>query len=173
MAKDNAIDKGKVKPKAKTKAKAKPKPAAKKEAKKGRPSSYKKEYNLQAMKLCLLGSTDESLADFFEVSVVTLNAWKKAHPDFLKSIREGKLVADANVAHSLYNKATGFSCKETKVFNDNGKIIEHEVDKHYPPDTGAAFIWLKNRSTWKDKQEVEHSGEVVTFNMDYGDRKDG
>jgi len=25
---------------------------------------------------------------------------------------------------------------------------------------------------WSDKQEVEHSGEVVTFNMDFGSNKD-
>jgi len=181
MAKDKASKKGEEKPKAKVKpkAKAKAKPKAKKPkavvekkpAKMGRPTSYKKEYNLQAMKLCLLGSTDESLANFFEVTVATLNSWKKTYPEFLSSIREGKVEADANVAHSLYNRARGFTCKETKVFNNNGSIITEEIDKHYPPDTGAAFIWLKNRSTWRDKQEVEHSGEVVNFNMDFGGAK--
>ena len=139
--------------------------------KNGRPSKYKKEYNLQAMKLCLLGATDEKLANFFEVSVTTLNAWKREQPKFLSSIREGKEEADANVANALYNKAIGYSHKEVKVFNNQGEILTHEVDKHYPPDTGAAFIWLKNRSNWKDKQEVEHSGEVVTFNMDFGEKK--
>jgi len=137
----------------------------------GRPTKYKKEYNLQAMKLCLLGATDEKLANFFDVSVTTLNTWKVEYPNFLLSIREGKEVADANVANALYNRAIGFSHKEVKVFNNQGEILTHEVDKHYPPDTGAAFIWLKNRSNWKDKQEVEHSGEVVTFNMDFGDKK--
>ena len=43
----------------------------------------------------------------------------------------------------------------------------HEAIKFHDWYTGAAFIWLKNRSNWKDKQEVEHSGEVVTFNMDF------
>jgi len=148
------------------------KKAVKKPAKKmGAPTKYKKEYNLQAMKLCLLGATDEKLANFFDVSVTTLNTWKVEYPNFLLSIREGKEVADANVANALYNRAIGFSHKEVKVFNNQGEILTHEVDKHYPPDTGAAFIWLKNRSNWKDKQEVEHSGEVVTFNMDFGDKK--
>ena len=137
----------------------------------GRPTDYKEEYNIQAMKLCLLGATDEKLGNFFNVSEQTINAWKSKHPKFLESIREGKEEADANVAHALYNKAVGFSHKETKVFNDQGEILTHEVDKHYPPDTGAAFIWLKNRGGWKDKQEVEHSGEVVTFNMDFGAKK--
>lgn len=134
----------------------------------GRPTSYKEEYNVQAKKLCLLGATDESLANFFEVSESTINKWKDDYPEFSESLKEGKLVADANVANALYNRAIGYNCKETKVFNDSGVILTHDMEKHYPPDTAAAFIWLKNRSTWKDKQEVEHSGEVTTFNMNYG-----
>ena len=35
--------------------------------------------------------------------------------------------------------------------------------EHAPPDPGAAFNWLKNRkpADWRDKQEVEHSGNVT------------
>ena len=139
--------------------------------KNGRPSMYKETHNEQARKLCLLGATDESLANFFDVSVTTLNAWKKGHPKFLLSIREGKEVADANVANALYNRAIGFSHPDTHISNFQGGITVTPTVKHYPADTGAAFIWLKNRSTWKDKQEVEHSGEVVTFNMDFGEGK--
>jgi hypothetical protein len=31
------------------------------------------------------------------------------------------------------------------------------IMKHYPPDTGACFIWLKNRDpeNWRDKQDIE------------------
>lgn len=134
----------------------------------GRPSRYKSEYSEQARKLCLLGSTDESLADFFNVSVTTLNTWKKVHPEFLSSIKEGKVVADANVAEALYNRALGYSHPHDHISNFQGEITVTPTTKHYAPDTGAAFIWLKNRSNWKDKQEVEHSGEVVTFNMDFG-----
>jgi len=138
----------------------------------GAPSKYKEEYNEQARKLCLLGSTDESLANFFNVSVATINNWKIDYPKFLESIREGKEVADANVADALYNRAIGFSHPDTHISNFQGVITATPTTKHYPADTGAAFIWLKNRSSWKDKQEVEHSGEVVTFNMDFGTKKD-
>jgi len=54
--------------------------------KNGRPTRYKKEYNEQARKLCLLGSTDKSLADFFDVSEATINNWKIQHSKFLKSM---------------------------------------------------------------------------------------
>jgi len=136
----------------------------------GAPSKYKTTHDIQAMKLCLLGATDKSLADFFDVSESTINSWKIQHPSFLESIREGKEVADANVAHALYHRATGYSHPHDHISNHQGDITITPTTKYYAPDTGAAFIWLKNRSNWKDKQEVEHSGEVVTFNMDFGNK---
>jgi transposase len=45
----------------------------------GRPSSYKDEYAMQALKLTLLGATDKELADFFEVKESTINRWKKRY----------------------------------------------------------------------------------------------
>lgn len=123
----------------------------------GRPTRYKSEYAEQARKLCLLGATDEALADFFEVSKVTINAWKKAHPEFLNSLKIGKQIADANVADSLYNRALGYSHPELKVFNNMGEIVTFECEKHYPPDPTSAIFWLKNRqpALWRDKQVEE------------------
>ena len=133
----------------------------KKPAKKnGRPSKFKPEYEEQAYKLCLLGATDEQMADFFGVTEKTVNNWKR-RKGFLQSIKRGKIAADANVAESLYKRACGYEHPETKVFcNSDGDITTHEMTKHYPPDTAAAFIWLKNRAGWRDKQDVEHSGTV-------------
>jgi hypothetical protein len=140
----------------------------------GRPTTYKKEYNDQVRKLCLLGATDKSIAHVFSVSESTLTTWKTKYPDFLLSIRDGKEVADANVADALYNRAIGFSHAHDHISNFQGDITVTPTRKHYPADTGAAFIWLKNRSHWKDRQEVEHSGKVVNFNMDFtGAKKDG
>ena len=126
--------------------------------KKGRPSMYRPEYAEQAYKLCLMGATDARLAAVFEVSVVTLNDWKKKHPDFLKSLKEGKEIADGNVAESLYRRALGYSHIEDDIRVINGEIVITPTTKHYPPDTAAATLWLKNRQAqlWRDK--VEHTG---------------
>ena len=125
-----------------------------------RPSKYKEEYTEQAYKLCLLGATDKDLADFFGTSEQTINSWKKNQPEFLESIKKGKKIADANVAESLYKRACGYSHPEDKIFNDNGTPLVVPTIKHYPPDTGAAFIWLKNRAGWRDKQDIEHTGNM-------------
>lgn len=50
--------------------------------KRGRPNLYKDEYCEQARKLCRLGAIDTELAEFFGVTVTTLNNWKIEHPDF-------------------------------------------------------------------------------------------
>lgn len=139
----------------------KPKKAKKKPKKNGRPTKFKPEYLDQAYKLCLLGATDEEMADFFGVSKVTINAWKKRTKGFLDSINDGKMAANANVAESLYKRACGYEHPETKVFcNTVGHITKVEVTKQYPPETAAAMAFLKNRTRkqtipWSDKQEIE------------------
>lgn len=57
----------------------------------GRKSEYREEYAEQALKLCLLGATDKEIAEFFSVSEQTLNSWKKKFPQFLESLKKGKL----------------------------------------------------------------------------------
>lgn len=128
----------------------------------GRPTAYKDEYAEQARKLCLLGHTDAELAEFFEVSEQTINAWKKAQPAFLESIKNGKASADSEVASKLFHRATGYEHPEDDIRAVDGAIVITPTIKRYAPDTAAAIFWLKNRQRdkWRDKQEVEHSGDI-------------
>lgn len=123
----------------------------------GRPTKYKAEYAEQTYKLCLLGATDKELADFFDTSEQTINAWKEAHPEFLESIKNGKIKADAEVASSLYKRATGYKVDTVKVFQFQGDPIIVPIKEEIAPDTGAAMAWLKNRQSarWRDKQDVD------------------
>lgn len=137
----------------------------------GRPTKYDQKYNDQVRKLCLLGATDEDLADFFEVATSTINLWKETYPKFSEAIKKGKVVADAEVAERLYERAMGFEhdSEEIKIVNDS--IERVPVRKIYPPDTAAAIFWLKNRKRvyWKDKQDIEHSspqGISITIGKD-------
>ena len=129
----------------------------------GRPSKFKPEFVRQGEKLCTIGVTDAELASFFEVSEVTLNAWKHKHPEFLNALKVGKDEADTRVERSLYHRAIGYSHPEEKIFNDGGEPLIVPTTKHYPPDTTAAIFWLKNRKTaeWRDKQDHEHSGNIT------------
>jgi hypothetical protein len=122
----------------------------------GRPTKYKAEYAEQAYKLCLLGSIDKDLANFFEVTESTINEWKLKYPKFSESIKRGKDQADAVIAESLFHRAKGYSHPDTDIRVVNGQIKMTKITKHYPPDTVAGIFWLKNRQkkNWRDK--VEH-----------------
>lgn len=134
----------------------------------GRPTDYKKEYNNQAYKLCLLGAVDQELASFFNVKEQTINNWKKDFPEFFESIRNGKDIANANVAASMYQKAIGYSHPEDKIFNNNGEPLIVKTTKHYPPDTQAGSLFLRNRTNvegsiginWRDRTEQEVTGSM-------------
>ena len=135
---------------------------AKIKIKAGRPTLYQDEFCEQVEKLCKLGATDKEIADFFDVAESTINNWKLEYPEFLESIKKGKLLADANVAERLFQRAMGFEhdSEEIKVVSDGqglGSSIERvPIRKIYPPDTTAAIFWLKNRQKehWRDKIET-------------------
>jgi len=126
------------------------------------PSKYKPEYNAQVIKLCKLGATDKDLASFFNVCERTLNNWKLDSPELLQSLKEGKEEADNNVAESLYKRAMGYEHTAVHISNYKGAITQTPFTKHYAPDATSMIFWLKNRrpDLWRDKQEIEHSGEV-------------
>ena len=124
----------------------------------GRPSPYYDGIVEQVYKLTLLGATDQQLADFFDVCVATVHNWKNEHPEFLEALQRGKEEADATIAESLFHRAKGYSHPEVHISNYQGQITQTPLTKHYPPDTAACIIWLKNRqpTVWRDKHEHEH-----------------
>ena len=62
-------------------------------------------------------------------------------------------------------RATGFSCKTTKLFYDqkHNKVIEHEIEEYYPPHVGAIIMWLTNRQRdlWKSRVDQTLAGPTV------------
>lgn len=131
----------------------------------GQPTKYKEEYNELARKVCVLGATDKGLADFLEVSESTINNWKIEYPEFLESIKKGKIIADVIIADSLFQRAKGYEHPEDKIFIYKGEPIIVPTTKHYPPDTGAIAFWLKNRrpNLWREKQTIETVGDTVIY----------
>ena len=139
------------------------------EVKQGRPSKYKEEYAEQARKLCLLGATDAKLADFFEVDEATINRWKHDFPEFCKSLKAGKMQADAEIAESLFNRAKGYVAPDLDIKMYDGQIIETPYMKHYPPDATSMIFWLKNRQPdlWREKREAVEVNDdnEITINV--------
>jgi hypothetical protein len=131
----------------------------------GRPTLYNEQTAELAYRLCMLGLTDKELGIALGVSETTINAWKQKHEEFSEALTRGKVIADADVAVSLYKRATGYSHEATKIFMPAGADapVYAPYTEHYPPDTGAALHWLANRqpAKWRNKQEHEHTGNVT------------
>ncbi len=125
----------------------------------GRPSLYDAAMNDQARKLALLGLTDAEMSAFFGVDETTFNRWKDEFPAFRMSLMEGKVVADAEVADSLYKRATGETVELERVVKQEGKFEVIKYKSYIPGDPGAAKLWLTNRrgQNWRDKQSVEYT----------------
>jgi len=133
------------------------------EAGPGRDSLYDPLMNDMVRKLALLGLTDEEMAKFFGVSQQTFYNWQKEFPAFFESVQEGKIIADANVADSLYKRATGEHVEIEKAYRNKttGEVELVKIKQYIPGESGAAMNWLKNRrkNDWRDKQEHELTGK--------------
>ena len=129
----------------------------------GRPTKYNaKKHPPAALRLAMLGLTNDEMAESMAISPSTFSLWIVEHEEFSVALYDGRDGADSRIAKSLYQKALGYSCEETRVFCSEGQIVKETIKKNHPPDTGAASLWLKNRQSkrWRDKQEVEISADT-------------
>jgi hypothetical protein len=130
----------------------------------GRPTLYRPELCELARRLALLGLTETEMADAFNVDVGTLIEWKARHREFREAIQRGGVHADAHMADSLYHRGLGYQHEAVRIFMPAGADapVYAPYTEHYPPDTTAASLWLRNRqpSKWRDRQEVNHTGTL-------------
>lgn len=140
----------------------------------GAPTRYSDELPEFVYRFLLLGLTIKELADFLHTSVSTIYTWAEKHSDFREALNNGRMMADANVAVSLYKRATGFIIKEHgvhKVRNSTDKgmysetLVPYCVDKEILPDFQSMKMWLVNRqpNLWRDRSEVEAT--IKDFDM--------
>ena len=125
-------------------------------------------------KLAEFGFIDTQLAELFGVNESTITRWKKASPELMRVLKEGKGIADARVVRSLYERATGYEHQEMHISNYQGVITETKIIKHYPPDSTAMIFWLKNRQPdkWRDKQEIDFTKPLQVEITDYRGKQD-
>jgi len=155
----------------------------------GRPPIYDDTITpMLAFKFCLLGCTNEKLSELLEISIGTVEVWMREKPNFFMAVKEGRDIANANVAKSLYDRACGYKCEEKEYkrtvkldakgqpeMDDSGNPIKELtlvkiVKKHMPADIAAVKFWLWNRTKtkskeeqWSDKQSIDLSSPDGTM----------
>ena len=118
----------------------------------GRPTIYKPENAEIARQACVLGATNEALAERFEVCRRTIDNWIATIPEFSYAVKHGRGVADESVVSALFARATGMEQKMTKVFCYRGQPVTADYTAHLPPDVRACIFWLRNRrpEEWRE-----------------------
>lgn len=111
------------------------------------------------------GLTDEQIARNMGITPKTLYRWQERYCQICQSLKGGKEVVDIQVENALLKRALGYEYEEISEKYESGILIERKVTKkQVVPDTTAQIFWLKNRrpDKWKDKQDVQVSGELKT-----------
>lgn len=110
---------------------------------------WDEKYVKMCYQLALLGHKDHEISQVLGVDQKLFDKWQLRHPELSQALQEGRDVADARVAESLYRRALGYSHPEDHITNYKGEITITPTIKNYPPDTAAAVAWLKNRQKEK------------------------
>jgi len=118
----------------------------------GRPSDFSPDMCEQAHNYCLLGATNDELAEFFLVSPRTIDRWIAERPDFGDAVRSGRVVADSRVARGLYGRAVGYDRTVERMAVVAGELKPVVSTIHYPANVQACIFWLRSRrrQTWRD-----------------------
>jgi hypothetical protein len=122
----------------------------------GRPTTYKPENAEIARQACMLGATNDALAERFEVCRRTIDNWIATIPDFSDAVRQGREVADEAVVSALFARATGLEQKMTKVFCHRGQPVTANYTVQLQPDVRACIFWLRNRrpDQWRESRPL-------------------
>lgn len=151
---------------------------AKKKRKGGRPSKYETHVLPRMVEIegwARDGLIDEQIAKNLGVALSTFMTYKKKYPELSDALKRNKEVADREVENALFKRAVGYKyeeiTRELKKDPDTDElslVVTKVVTKEVVPDVTAQIFWLKNRKPkeWRDKQEVEHSGDLGVVIVD-------
>ena len=134
----------------------------------GRPSVFDQRLVKLVRPLAALGWTEIQMAEALDVSLRSFQRFKADNPEFLAAATSTESERLEAVKRSLYHRAMGYSHPAVKIMTVSvgggvSEVVREEYVEHYPPDVSAIQFFLKNRdpANWKDRQEVQQSGDVV------------
>ena len=121
-------------------------------------SKYSHKLRPVILNLARQGKTNLEIAELLDISEKTFYNWLELYmSELLQPLKLSKKEKLIEVEKSLFERATGYSTKETKThLTKAGSIKTVDVIKHYPPDITAQKYYLGNidPENWKDKREV-------------------
>ena len=132
----------------------------------GRPTDYSPTYDDLAHNYCLMGATNEDLAGFLGVTSRTIGNWIAAHESFATAVHDGRALADARVARSLYGRALGYDRTVKRTTERGGETTTVTTEVHYPAHAQACIFWLRNRQRRTWRETVADSGPNIAAELE-------
>lgn len=117
----------------------------------GRPTKYLPEMCAKVIELMREGRSKTEVAAELGICWDTLNHWQENNPEFSAAIKAGQRLSEA-----WWEKIA----RENLIYSPRGTQLN-------------ATLWymnMKNRFGWRDKQEVEHSGNAekpIELNLNF------
>jgi hypothetical protein len=118
----------------------------------------------------MAGFTDQRLAEWFQVSEKTINAWKLTHVEFASALCAGKAETDDLVERATVAHITGYHV-DTEKATRNGKVIAREWVKG---DANAGMKWLAARrpEVYREQRQVKHELDMDQAFLRFLDQMD-
>ncbi len=125
--------------------------------------------------------TVTELCTYLNVSNTIFYRWFNDQDDkrFYDAVMRVRARADDAAEAAFFKRVIGFDFVESTERVESGgkdgeKVVSQQVEKHIPPDPGAALNWLKNRrpDDWREKKTVEITGSHVDLLRKFMDEDD-
>lgn len=154
----------------------------KKGAKRGPKELYKTNNSEQVFELARFGMTDKEIAEFYDVSISTMESWKRNKPEFAYALYDGRLLSSLKVVESLHKQACGYDYEEkqnnykyviNKETGEKEKVLtfSKKLTKHMSPNVTAAIYLLKVRhgDKWADVFRADITNHIKVSKLDMAD----
>jgi hypothetical protein len=137
---------------------------------------FRSDFYRQVYYLARLGARDIDIAEFFRVTIDTVETWKVKKADFRDAWREGRWIFGMHVGETLGQRAMGYDYDEVEESEHidrqgNKRKLVKVSHKHMPPEVNALMYILNNRfrDSWSNttKTEIEQKFTIdITKRLD-------
>jgi len=128
----------------------------------GPPTKWKDEFLSVVFELKSKYYTNPQIARVLGVDNETFRQWLMKNQKLIECVKEAEQHALQRVERSLFERATGYKHRETKLFSYQGQIVSQDIIKHCPPDVNAIQYFLNNKhpDTWKSDAGLRQSDAI-------------
>jgi AcrR family transcriptional regulator len=122
----------------------------------GRPTGYDPKTHPQlAAILASRGTTVAEFADAVGMTDRTVRNRFRNYPEFADAFKFAASAFDERVERALAERAIGYEVDSEEIRVVDGKLLHIPVRRQFPPDVGAATLYLTNRMPHKYKRMVD------------------